>query len=514
VRHSPLVLAFEEVHLSRKMGCTQSAVSEQFGRHDVWSASDKVEVPKSAKLAVKTHLGKSFYDHYLLGTTLGRGSFGQVRVAHSIESSQDVVPVSHAVKIIDMRQPQQPISSVDVDGRAFVGAKWEAAVWRKASEASVPNCVRLHEVFWEGSTCFMVMERCDMTLRQAFERSTEVTEPILRSNFHQMVAAVAGLHAVRIAHRDIKPENFLVNRGWRLKLADFGFATILMNGIPMTDLYGTAPFMSPEMLLDGTYDEKTDIWSLGVMMYVLTYGHLPYTPEIRSVADMKKAIAVANTTPSFRPAVRGAPLPSRPLEVLIRTVLERAPQARPAGKEIMKDEYWQRQTGDSCEHGQAAPDFGPCILNAIRQGALGGNERNTQEGLSPIGHLLAQNGIVAAVKPHPNLAGHPGLTHTRSSSKTAERCTLASTSSPMRRTHGCRSNGVCRERPSGYGSGKDVYDSSSSLGASTSTSTATGYTTGSTFMSSVEEQQAKESSGLETFLDADSDMEEDAILVV
>jgi serine/threonine protein kinase len=174
----------------------------------------------------------------------------------------------------------------------------EVAVWKTVGDS--PHCVGLHEVFEEECVCFMVMERCLCGLFEYLEQKQELNERTIGAVFVQMLQGIQHLHSVHVCHRDIKPENFLVGGadGETVKLADFGLACkVPANGI-MTGVYGTAPFMCPVMLQGLPYYETVDVWSMGVIVYSLLYGHLPYQPKEQTARAMKKAI-VEGAPPSF-----------------------------------------------------------------------------------------------------------------------------------------------------------------------------------------------------------------------
>mmetsp|Transcript_8136 Transcript_8136/g.18155 ORF Transcript_8136/g.18155 Transcript_8136/m.18155 type:complete len:517 (+) Transcript_8136:77-1627(+) len=391
------------------MGCTQGSNAT------VRNTTATSKTPQSGSARKK-----SFFDDYLLGPSIGKGSFGSVRVTYRRDSYQDTLPHDGklAVKIVDMKPRASPPvptarNAEGVDWSLASLVKWEIAVWKRVTDASAPNCVKLHEVFWEGSMVYMVMEKCDMTLKTALESTIEVSERLLCSLFYQMATAVAGLHKIGIAHRDIKPDNFLVNAGMRLKLADFGFSTVLMRGVPMTDLYGTAPYMSPEMIVEGVYDEKVDIWSLGVVMYVLVFGTFPYYPAVRCPQAMQQAIADGTPAPSFRPFKAGSsyPAPTKALQVVIEKCLSRDPQMRISGDDLLEATVWKRLSNPrafeaSGSVGGLIPgggDFQAMLRNAIKIGALSGGGVSAQpnkdpEPSTPLQEFLQAQGIKTSAK--------------------------------------------------------------------------------------------------------------------
>mmetsp|Transcript_11867 Transcript_11867/g.27644 ORF Transcript_11867/g.27644 Transcript_11867/m.27644 type:complete len:458 (+) Transcript_11867:50-1423(+) len=343
------------------MGCTQGTPQTV--------DTQKVEVVKR----------KSFYEEYNLGKKLGSGAFAQVRIATAKDG--DETDAAFAVKIIDLRNDKdkdlKQRQEDNVNQRVRMDAKCEAAVWRKVSEAGNNFCIKLHEVFWDTTCCYMVMERCDMTLLYELEHTKDLNEAYLAHVFEQTVMAVEGLHSIRVVHRDIKPDNFLVNAGCKLKLGDFGLSAVMQSGSALTEVYGTAPFMSPEMLKDGRYDEKTDIWSVGVFMYVLIYGQFPYYALEKSSKAMKAAIREGKMTPSFRPwkTMSDAVKPTSGLERLIRRMIERDPSQRPSAAEAAADSYWQK-----VEIAEASgASLRPMLQGAIRAGAFSVPRRNKEE---------------------------------------------------------------------------------------------------------------------------------------
>jgi serine/threonine protein kinase len=127
---------------------------------------------------------------------------------------------------------------------------------------------------------------------------------------------LAHCHAANVVHRDVKPDNFLLggNSGQEIKLTDFGLATILPPKKKLHGIAGTAPYMSPELLGSDGYDDKTDVWSLGVTAYVMLFGVFPYMPKERSGDAMKAIIRKGSPAPSFKPVVPGLELPADAIE--------------------------------------------------------------------------------------------------------------------------------------------------------------------------------------------------------
>ena len=109
----------------------------------------------------------------------------------------------------------------------------------------------------------------------------------------QVLSAMSYCHAKNICHRDLKPENILLDskNNNAVKVIDFGTAQIFTPGVNMNQTYGTAYYIAPEVI-NGNYNEKCDIWSIGVIMYILLSGKPPFDGEEDS--DILKKVKVGH----------------------------------------------------------------------------------------------------------------------------------------------------------------------------------------------------------------------------
>lgn len=227
-----------------------------------------------------------FHDKFLLGKKLGEGAFGQVREL----TSRDTGWVG-AVKIVDARvRGRQSASFRECDFHVIRTTETEIAVWKKLGKHE--NCVELMERFFEGGLFYMVMEKCVQSLMVRLVEGETMRENDLQRAFREMLSAIAHVHAQGIVHRDIKPDNFLVGGadGSMVKLCDFGLAAILPKRGGLGGVYGTAPYMAPEMLKSERYAELVDIWSLGATVYLMLFAEFPYMPKSMTPEGMKDAI--------------------------------------------------------------------------------------------------------------------------------------------------------------------------------------------------------------------------------
>ncbi|XP_059191304.1 SNF related kinase b [Centropristis striata] len=200
---------------------------------------------------------------YHLGRTLGRGHFAVVKLARHVNTGQLV-----AVKMIDK-------TKLDVMARSHL--LQEVRCMRLVQH---PNVVRLYEVIDTPTTLYLVMELAeggdlyDYILRH----EGGVAEETAKRHFAQIVCAVGYCHQLHVVHRDLKPENvvFFPQQG-AVKLTDFGFSNLFQPGTMLATSCGSLAYSAPEILLGEEYDAPAvDIWSLGVILYMLVCGVPPF----------------------------------------------------------------------------------------------------------------------------------------------------------------------------------------------------------------------------------------------
>lgn len=154
--------------------------------------------------------------------------------------------------------------------------------------------------------------------------------------FEKVCSAVEYLHSQRVIHRDIKPENILLNAQFEVKLCDFGWAAALSANEIRNTFCGTYEYMAPEIYRNKNYDDKVDIWSLGILLYELLHGYSPF--KGKAMKDVYSNI--------FNRKIRFEEGVCQEARRLISEILSVEPKDRPTVVEILKSDYLKRVLGN------------------------------------------------------------------------------------------------------------------------------------------------------------------------
>ncbi|GAB2272096.1 CBL-interacting serine/threonine-protein kinase 14 [Dionaea muscipula] len=201
---------------------------------------------------------------YELGKLLGYGASGKVYHARNLETGQSV-----AIKSISKQKV--------LKGGQVANIKREISLMRRLHH---PHIIRLNEVLATKSKIYFVMDFAKGGELFAKVANGRFSEDLSRRYFRQLISAVGYCHSAGIFHRDLKPENLLLDENGNLKVSDFGLsaatAHIRDDGMLHT-LCGTPAYVAPEILEKKGYDGvKVDIWSCGIVLFVLNAGFLPF----------------------------------------------------------------------------------------------------------------------------------------------------------------------------------------------------------------------------------------------
>ncbi|XP_006812753.1 LOW QUALITY PROTEIN: serine/threonine-protein kinase SIK3-like [Saccoglossus kowalevskii] len=198
---------------------------------------------------------------YEIERTIGKGNFAVVKLA-----THDITKTKVAIKIIDKTQ-------LDEDNLKKIFR--EIQIMKLLRH---PHIIRLYQVMETDRMIYLVTEYASGG--EIFDHLVshgKMTEKEARKKFRQIVAAVHYCHRRFIVHRDLKAENLLLDANLNIKIADFGFSNKFTPGQPMRTWCGSPPYAAPELFEGKEYNgPKADIWSLGVVLYVLVVGSLPF----------------------------------------------------------------------------------------------------------------------------------------------------------------------------------------------------------------------------------------------
>jgi serine/threonine-protein kinase len=151
---------------------------------------------------------------------------------------------------------------------------------RIAAKLSHPNLVNVFDQGEDGDLAFMAMEYVSgITLRDALKDFGALDAKRALELFEPMLSGLAAAHRAGILHRDLKPENVLLANDGRIKLGDFGLARDIDNNTSTGSLVGTVAYLSPELVMRGTADARSDVYAAGIMLFEMLAGRQPFEGE-------------------------------------------------------------------------------------------------------------------------------------------------------------------------------------------------------------------------------------------
>jgi len=321
--------------------------------------------------------GMFLNERYRLDAELGRGGMGVVYRAHDTLLDRPV-----AVKVVSG-------SDLGTEGRARLLREARAA-----ARLNHPNIVSVHDAGEADGVLFIVMELVEG--ESLFSRKPQSVAEIL-SISRQVCAALDHAHAHAIVHRDLKPENVLIGSNGSVKLMDFGLARPVASRLTTEGtLVGTVFYIAPEQALGQEIDGRADLYALGVMLYELTTGRLPFTGD-----DPLAVISQHLHAPLVPPRAYNPQIPA-PLDGLIVRLLHKQPEGRPATAAEV------RQTLEHLDlAATSAPEEELSLLDRIVRGRLVGRERELAEAEAHWRRAASGEGQVLLV------SGEPGVGKTR-----------------------------------------------------------------------------------------------------
>ncbi len=229
-------------------------------------------------------IGKRISGRYKILETIGGGGMANVYLAHDMILDRDV-----ALKMLrlDFANDEEFIRRFHREAQS-------------ATSLAHPNIVNIYDVGEEDSIYYIVMEYVDgQTLKQYIQQNNPIRIDEVIEIMKQLTSAISHAHENHIIHRDIKPHNILIDKHGNVKITDFGIAMALSaTSITQTNsVLGSVHYLSPEQARGGMANRKSDIYSLGIVMFELLTGRLPFSGESAVSIALKH---LQSETPSLR----------------------------------------------------------------------------------------------------------------------------------------------------------------------------------------------------------------------
>ena len=292
--------------------------------------------------------GKVLMERYELGRLLGKGTFGKVHFAKSLESNRSV-----AIKILDKEKVLKFALSEQI--------RREVTTMRLVEHK---NIVQLHEVMATRNKIYFIMEYVKGgELFDKVVKSGKLTESVAHKYFQQLISAVDYCHSQGVYHRDLKPENLLLDENENLKVSDFGLSALSdskgQDGLLHTTC-GTPAYVAPEVLSRKGYDgAKADIWSSGIILFVLVAGYLPFH-EVNLIEMYRKISRAEFKCPRFF---------SAELKDLLHKILDPDPSTRITIARIKRSAWYRKPFEANAKKNEPGLTHITCSAEAATSGS-------------------------------------------------------------------------------------------------------------------------------------------------
>ncbi|CAL0333613.1 unnamed protein product [Lupinus luteus] len=316
-------------------------------------------------------------DEYEVSNILGRGGFSVVRKGTKKSSSEKIHVAIKTLRRVGTSNnpfgtPRTKVGGGDGGGEKSIAASImgfttlrqvsvsdalltnEILVMRKIVEnvSPHPNVIDLYDVYEDSNGVHLVLELCSGG--ELFDRivaQDRYTETEAAAVVRQIAAGLEAIHKVNIIHRDLKPENCLfldVRKDSPLKIMDFGLSSVEEFTDPVVGLFGSIDYVSPEALSQGKITTKSDMWSLGVILYILLSG---YPPFIAQTNRQKQQMIMNGNFSFYEKTWKGI---TQAAKQLISSLLSVDPSRRPSAQELL-NHPWVR--GDIAKDDQMDPEI-------------------------------------------------------------------------------------------------------------------------------------------------------------
>lgn len=243
--------------------------------------------------------------------TIGNGSFSAVILVSHFQTQE-----RYACKVVSRQ--------LLVEQNVFDRFEQEVRILESLRH---PNIVKMDEIVFGPELIFLIMEYCSRgELFKHIVTQGALEEAEVCSLFRQITQGLAFVHSRDIAHRDLKPENILLDENFVPKLADFGLCHQTSAKALLMTPCGSPFYAPPEIISNQKYDgKKADIWSLGVVLYTMSTGALPWTETNQTQLFLQIQEAEINIPPQLTP----------PLQQILSMMLSREPEQRPSCEQLL-----------------------------------------------------------------------------------------------------------------------------------------------------------------------------------
>ena len=201
---------------------------------------------------------KEIGDYIYHSDFIGKGSFSKVYIGYKKVDKEK----KYAIKKIYKKEDLKYINYIDK----------EIKIMNKLNHE---NIIKLYDTIYTDKYIFLILELCDSDL-YSFMNKNDLNENQIRLIIRQITDALKYIMNNNIVHRDLKPHNILINNDLTIKLCDFGFAKEFKDTLMSDTVCGSPLYMAPELLKNHKYNLKSDIWSLGIIMYEMFMKDHPY----------------------------------------------------------------------------------------------------------------------------------------------------------------------------------------------------------------------------------------------
>lgn len=259
-------------------------------------------------------INRTLTDRYTIMESIGTGGMAYVYRAYD-----EILDRSVAVKML-----RDDVVVHNDDFRDFIARfRMEA---QSVAKLSHPNIVTMYDVGHDGDIDYIVMEYVDgETLKKKIDRDGALSEKEALRIAREIAEALEHAHENRLVHCDIKPHNILITNTGRVKVTDFGIAQAATSTAKHTNvgfIMGSAPYLSPEQARGQMADARSDLYSLGIVLYEMLTGHAPFSGQDPVIVAMKQIQEIPTPPSSWQTNI--SPL----AEAVVMKALEKSPSNR------------------------------------------------------------------------------------------------------------------------------------------------------------------------------------------